>query len=232
MNVCAVIVAAGQGTRLGLSTPKAFIELGGRPLFTYCLGVLAAHPSIGRVVIVGPPERLREMGEIAGATAGAEAKLAVVAGGAERWQSVRNGVAECSAAWEWILVHDAARPFVTRAVVDALLEKARSYLAAVTATPVDDTIRRYRNDRAGETVDRSQLVRIGTPQLFRREDLLRAFAAVAELPSPPTDEAVLMQALGIDVGIAWGDPLNFKVTSPGDLELAQALVARRRAGPR
>jgi 2-C-methyl-D-erythritol 4-phosphate cytidylyltransferase len=126
MNVCAVIVAAGQGTRLGLSTPKAFIELGGRPLFTYCLGVLAAHPSIGRVVIVGPPERLREMGEIAGATAGAEAKLAVVAGGAERWQSVRNGVAECSAAWEWILVHDAARPFVTRAVVDALLEKARS----------------------------------------------------------------------------------------------------------
>jgi len=229
MNVCAVIVAAGQGTRLGLNTPKAFVELGGRPLFTYSLAVLGTHRSVGRIVIVGPPERLREMGEIAGATTGPGAKLAVVAGGAQRWQSVRNGVAECSAAWEWILVHDAARPFVTHAVVDAMLEKARSYRAVVTVTPVDDTIRKFRDDRAGETVDRSQLVRIGTPQLFRREDLLRAFKAAAELPSPPTDEAVLMQALGIEVGIAQGDPLNFHKTSHGDLELAQALVARRRA---
>lgn len=228
MKCCAVIVAAGRGARLGASIPKAFLELAGKPLFAHSLAVFDNHPAIAQIVVVAPADRLRQTAGLA-AEAGVSTPLSIVAGGGERWESVRNGAAECAEHIGWVLVHDAARPFVTPEVVDTLLETADNYRAAVTATEVVDTVRRFDGDRAGETVDRHTLVRVGTPQLFGRDELRRGFELAAELSSPPTDEAVLMQHLGIDVGIAWGDPMNFKITSPRDLELAH-LVAQQHTG--
>ncbi len=155
-------------------------------------------------------------------------KVSIVIGGKERWQSVQSGVAATNAAW--VLVHDAARPFVTGEVIDAVIEKRSAFDCVITTTPEVDTIRMHEGDFAGQTVDRSRLVRVGTPQLFRRQKLLEAFAIAPGpgLAKPPTDEAALMQQHGIQVGIACGDPLNFKITTPADLAIAEALLERRR----
>jgi 2-C-methyl-D-erythritol 4-phosphate cytidylyltransferase len=124
-----------------------------------------------------------------------------------------------------VLVHDAARPFVTRAVVDAVLEKKKRYDCVITATPEVDTLRLANGELAGETIDRSKLVKVGTPQLFRRTVLLKAFASARGLSSPPTDEAVLMQHIGVPVALAAGDQANFKITTPADLAMAEASIA-------
>ena len=222
MTLTAIIVAAGSGSRLGGPTPKGFIRLGRKPLFLYSLEMLLSHKTVAGAVLVVPKgfeSRARKI--VAGS--GIKKKVAIVAGGRERWQSVKNGVRAAST--EWVLVHDAARPFVTKAVIKAVLDKGDGYDCVITATPEVDTVRTCSGGRAGRIVDRSRLVRVGTPQLFRRRVLLKAFAAARDLPSPPTDEAALMQRIRVPVALAAGDPANFKITTPADLAIAEALIA-------
>jgi 2-C-methyl-D-erythritol 4-phosphate cytidylyltransferase len=207
---------------LGGLTPKGFIRLGGKALFLYSLEVLLSHEAVADAVLVVPEGFEPKAKKIITGSRFSK-KVAIVVGGNERWQSVENGVR--AAAVEWVLVHDAARPFVTKAVVDAVLVKKHNYDGAITVTPEVDTIRATSGDLAGEIVDRQSLVRVGTPQLFRRRVLLEAFAAARDCPSPPTDEAVLMQRMGVPVAFAWGDPLNFKITTAADLAMAEALIA-------
>jgi 2-C-methyl-D-erythritol 4-phosphate cytidylyltransferase len=218
----AIIVAAGRGTRLGGELPKAFVELGGLPMVEYSVRRFAAHQSIGEIVLVVQPGQAAEAREILDKNSAAGA---IVNGGEHRWLSVRNGLLACTHPAPWVLVHDAARPFVTEQVITALLDKTSSFDCAVTATPEVDTVRLVDGDRSVETLDRSKLVRIGTPQLFRKDKLAEALALAESMEVPPTDEAILMERMGIAVGIAQGDPLNFKVTTPADLTLARALVA-------
>jgi 2-C-methyl-D-erythritol 4-phosphate cytidylyltransferase len=218
----AVIVAAGSGTRLGADIPKAFVSLAGKPLFLHSLECLATHNSIKSIVLVAPPDMLHEAEKIVSINHFAK-KVSSVPGGKERWQSVQSGVNACAS--EWVLVHDAARPFISQAVIDSVLEKMAVFDAVITVTPEVDTVRHFKDDRAMETVDRSTLVRVGTPQLFRTAMLKKAFLSAERMVPPPTDEAVLMEAMGIPVAIAWGDPLNFKITTQSDLLLAEALCA-------
>jgi 2-C-methyl-D-erythritol 4-phosphate cytidylyltransferase len=218
----AVIVAAGSGTRLGADIPKAFVSLAGKPLFLHSLERLATHNSIKSIVLVAPPDMLHEAEKIVSINHFAK-KVSSVPGGKERWQSVQSGVNACAS--EWVLVHDAARPFISQAVIDSVLEKMAGFNAVITVTSEVDTVRHFKGDRALETVDRSTLVRVGTPQLFRTAMLKKAFLAAERMVPPPTDEAILMEAMGIPVGIAWGDPLNFKITTQRDLVLAEALYA-------
>jgi 2-C-methyl-D-erythritol 4-phosphate cytidylyltransferase len=126
-----------------------------------------------------------------------------------------------------VFIHDAARPFVTHAVIDAVLEQSAKYTAVITATKVVDTVRRFSGDQALETIDRSTLIHVGTPQAFLRSVLIKSFSVAETMKNPPTDEAMLMEHLGIPVGLAWGDPLNFKITTTSDLTLAEALCKRR-----
>ena len=223
-HLCAVVVAGGQGSRLGAAQPKGFVNLGTRPLVSYCLDVFATHPRIDAIVLVAPRSHLESAHSLA---KNCTTPCTVTPGGEERWESVRNGVRCAPQEADWILVHDAARPFVTHAVIDAILEKACTYLGVVTATPITDTVRDFEGDRAGRTVDRSTLVRVGTPQLFHRETLDRAFPRATTLSSPPTDEAVLLEKTGVAVGIAQGNPINFKITTPHDFEIAHALLTTR-----
>jgi 2-C-methyl-D-erythritol 4-phosphate cytidylyltransferase len=223
-SLSAVIVAAGLGTRLGLATPKGFILLGEKPLFLYTLSVLLAHQSVLDAILVVPELHIEQARRII-ADHRFDKKITVVAGGRERWQSVHNGVMACES--EWVLVHDAARPFVTASVIDTVLDKIDIYDCVITAIAETDTIRTRTGDLAGDIVDRSKLVRIGTPQLFRRRVLLQALAQAPNLPSPPTDEAALMQHIGVPVALACGDPVNFKITTPADLAVAEALIAQR-----
>lgn len=220
-KIDAVIVAAGSGRRLGYSQPKAFVPLGGKPLLTYSLEIFLKNKNIDNVILV-VPESLLEHSKTSFQNDNLRVKI--VAGGEERWHSVANGIGASSA--QWVLVHDAARPFVTDQVIEMLIDKRTNFECAITATPEVDTVREYCGDKAGTTLDRGKIVRVGTPQLFLRESLITALNVASQMNPAPTDEAMLMQILGKEVGIAWGDPLNFKVTTPSDLQIAEALVAR------
>lgn len=214
-----IIVAAGSGTRLGLSTPKAFVPLMGKPLLSYSLETFLSHQAINSVILVVPDSMYesanREFSSI---------RVKVTVGGEHRWQSVSKGIDASDA--EWVMIHDAARPFVNAMVIDRILDRISQYDCIITVTPEVDTIRMFAGDEAGETVDRDKLVRVGTPQMFRKEVLCQGLAMAKSMESPPTDEAVLMQQMGVKVGIAWGNPKNFKITTLSDLEIAEALIAR------
>ena len=223
-SIDAIIVAAGSGARLGAELPKAFVSLAGRPMYVYSLLQFAAHTSVGRIIAV-VPEAMVDETRIAIKDLGIAKEILVVAGGKHRWRSVQNGV-NASAA-EWVMIHDAARPFVSTAVIEAVIALSDRYNAVIATTPEVDTIRKFVGDRALETVDRGSVVRVQTPQLFLRENLVSALDHAPFLTSAPTDEAMLMETAGIPVGIASGDPLNFKITTQEDLALAEALCEKR-----
>jgi 2-C-methyl-D-erythritol 4-phosphate cytidylyltransferase len=228
LSVDCIIVAAGSGTRLGAQTPKAFVALAGKPLFVHSLLQFAAHNAVRRIILVVPPAMMKKSRRIVSAVR-LKKELVIVNGGEHRWLSVKNGV-EASQA-EWVMVHDSARPFVTRKVINDVLGGAYKYDAVIAATPEIDTVRYFSDDCAGKTLDRSAIVRVQTPQLFKRRKLLDAFKSAETMIPPPTDEAMLMEAAGIKVGISRGDPLNFKITTREDLVLARAVcknTAKRR----
>lgn len=214
-----IIVAAGSGTRLGLSVPKAFVPLMGKPILYYSLQTFLSHQAVNSVILVVPDSMYESANRD---YAGKRVKVTI--GGEHRWQSVSRGIDLSDA--EWVMIHDAARPFVSNMVIDRLLAMKASYDCVITVTPEVDTIRMYSGDQAGETVDRDKLVRVGTPQMFRKDTLCQGLIRAKSLPAPPTDEAILMQQMGVKVGLAWGDPRNFKITTPSDLEIAEALIAR------
>lgn len=220
----AIIVAAGAGTRLSADHPKAFVSLAGAPLFVYSLRRFDAHAAIDELVLVAPASMHARARSII-ATLSPAKPATVVSGGEHRWQSVRNGLDACDASAEWVLVHDAARPFVSHAVINALLAFRERFRCAFTATPMVDTVRRVKGDTSVETLDRSALVRVGTPQLFHRQSLHDAFARMSD--AAITDEVMLMERTGHAVGVAAGDPLNFKITTPEDLAMAEALCAAK-----
>ncbi|MBN1604472.1 MAG: 2-C-methyl-D-erythritol 4-phosphate cytidylyltransferase [Chitinispirillaceae bacterium] len=218
-QVDAVIVAAGSGTRLGASVPKAFVPLCGSPLVSYSYSVFRTHPAIDNIVLVVPQQLIESSNEMF-----SDPRTMIVAGGKERWESAKNGI-EASGA-DWVLIHDAARPFVSHKVIDSVLSLISNFDCGITATPEVDTIRTYTGNTAGETIDRSKLIRVGTPQLFKRDLLYQLIESAHTLSQIPTDEAMLFQAFGHTIGLAWGDPKNFKITTPEDFEIAEAIIAK------
>jgi 2-C-methyl-D-erythritol 4-phosphate cytidylyltransferase len=219
MIVAAILVAAGDGVRLGADVPKAFVEVAGRTLLQHAVDRFTSHPAVRDVVVAAPPAALDRAGAL---TPG----VTVVAGGADRQSSVACGLAAVGDDVDLVLVHDVARAFVppeviTR-VVDALAEGAD---AVVPAMPVSDTIRSVDAETGdlGGVVDRAQLTAMQTPQGFRRDVLVRAHAAGVGVRA--TDDAALVEALGLHVRAVAGDERAFKITHPLDLAFAE-VVAR------
>lgn len=214
-----IVVAAGRGERLGQD--KAWVPLGGRPLVAHSLGALA-RPPVERVVLVVAAERLA-----AGRALAAQAAVPTIAvvGGARRQDSVRAGLLALGPC-AWVAVHDAARPFADHALLLRTLEAARATGAAVAAVPVQDTIKRVRDGRVVETLARAELWAAQTPQVFRGPLLARAHR---EATTEATDDATLVERLGVPVAVAAGAYVNIKVTTPDDLVLAR-LLWQQRAG--
>ena len=224
-----VLVAAGRGARLGGDTPKQYRRLAGVPVLLHALRPFTAHPDVRQVVVVlpapdaaEPPDFLREL---------AGPALAVVAGGAERAESVAAGLGALAEECRVVLVHDAARPFAERAVIDAVIRHARAGEGAVAAVPVSDTLKEAAEadpSRIARTVPRERLWRAQTPQGFPRELLLRAHAARLAQALPATDDAMLVEACGGTVRLVPDSPRNLKITTPDDLALAECLAGARR----
>ena len=216
-TVGVVVPAAGSGTRLGPGLPKALRLLAGEPLLVHAVRRLRECPSIGPIVVACPPG-----GSTATATLLSAFDVTVVDGGAERQDSVAAGLAALPDV-AYVLVHDAARALVpvsvVEAVVTALLDGAS---AVVPVVPVPDTVKRV--DLSGavlETVPREDLRSVQTPQGFRREVLVAAHAGAAGCL---TDDAGLVEAAGVTVQTVPGAPEAFKVTTPFDLRVAEAVL--------
>ncbi|NTV29290.1 MAG: 2-C-methyl-D-erythritol 4-phosphate cytidylyltransferase [Candidatus Omnitrophica bacterium] len=223
MNAVAIIPAAGRGERLGAHLPKTLVELRGRPVIVHTLAVFERVAGISGVILVVPPEFVDVYRRVV-ERYGMPKVLAVVAGGATRTCSVRNGLSALPSEADYVVVHDGARPLVTVATVERGLHLALQAKALVAAVPVKPTIKVVdpATQVIRQTLDRSLLWEIQTPQIFERALLERAYADGAEA----TDDAALVERLGVPVKVFPGDYDNLKITTPGDMPLAEALLAR------
>jgi 2-C-methyl-D-erythritol 4-phosphate cytidylyltransferase len=234
MRVVALLLGAGRGERFGQRVPKAFVPLAGRPVWLHALEALeraAALDAVIPVVAAGELARFRDVV----AALGPRPKLAPpVAGGRERQDSVRAGLAALPPGAEWVAVHDAARALVRPEAVERVIEAARRTGAALLATPVRDTIKRVAAGRVVETPPRAACWAAQTPQVFRVEILREALAKADAEGFVGTDDAELVERLGVAVSVVEGDRDNLKLTHPEDLVLAERILAARGggAGPR
>lgn len=224
MSVTALLLCAGKGDRLGAGVHKALAPLAGRPLFTWSLDALERTPAIAHIVVVGPVTRLKEMMSTAGLAPG---KIAAWSeGGRERQDSVARGLQVLPERATLVAIHDCARALVTPELIGRVVADALQHGAAIAAVPLADTLKRGALGAIETTVPRQGLWCAQTPQVFRRDWIEAGHAAAAQRA---TDDAALVEALGHRVHLTPGEPLNLKITTPQDLELAEAWLTRTSA---
>ncbi|WP_399552960.1 2-C-methyl-D-erythritol 4-phosphate cytidylyltransferase [uncultured Leifsonia sp.] len=221
-RIAVIVVAAGSGTRLGAGAPKAFVRLAGRTLLERSVHALRGMRTLPQVIVVAPADRLEEAAAVGEAALGSP--VVVVAGGETRQRSVAAGLARLAPSVEVVLVHDAARALTPAALFDAVVDAVEATGGGVVpGLPVSDTIKRV--DEGGtvrETVDRSELAAVQTPQGFPRAQLAAAYEAAT---TDETDDAGLVAAAGHPVTVVPGDAHAFKITTPWDLRRAEELLA-------
>jgi 2-C-methyl-D-erythritol 4-phosphate cytidylyltransferase len=224
-DVAVLIPAGGAGTRLGRRTPKQFLALGGAPILAVTVRRFARHPAVRAIVVAAPAEHVARTRRLLAAAARGAA-LTVVAGGPTRQESVRRALQAAPADAEILVVHDGVRPFITGALVSAVVAAARAEGAAICALPIAETVKRVRDDRVEATLDRSALWAVQTPQAFRAAVLREAHDKAQRDGFVGTDEAMLVERLGHPVRVVRGLESNVKITTPEDLRRARAMVSR------
>ena len=229
MSVGVIIVAAGRGLRMSATVPKQLLDLGGATIVRRSVAAFDTHPRVARMVVVLPSELVASGPSIVGATA---RPCGIAAGGERRQDSVRLGLEALAQDVDLVLVHDAARPFVSAALIDRVIDRARDTGAAVPALPARDTVKHVDPESrvVRATLRRGDIWLAQTPQGFRRDVLASAVALGAEV-ADATDEAMLAERAGHQVAVVEGDAANVKITTPEDLAAARrALAAVPRVG--
>jgi 2-C-methyl-D-erythritol 4-phosphate cytidylyltransferase len=223
MKASAIIVAAGSGTRLGLSTPKAFVSIDRASLLLRTFQTVALIEALAEVV-VAVPASAQKSARTEADISGLQIPVKITEGGATRQDSVRIALMLTSAEASLIVVHDAARPFATPAMFSACIAAAEENGAAVVAIPVGDTLKRVERGAIFATVPRDALWQAQTPQAFRRELLIQAHGWARREGITVTDDADLFERLGFTVQLVQGSSLNFKITTPDDLRMGEAIA--------
>jgi 2-C-methyl-D-erythritol 4-phosphate cytidylyltransferase len=221
-----VIPAAGQGKRMGAGHNKQFIELQSVPVIIHTLRVFDQDPWCKNIILV-INEKEKEQFERLLRRYRIQKVAALVNGGQERQYSVYNGLLAVRDA-DIVLIHDGARPFVTKSLIHRLVEEVQQSGAAIAAVPVKDTIKRVKDFVVTETVERSSLWSVQTPQAFRRSLVIQAHEQAKKAGYIGTDDASLVERMGHDVKIVEGDYQNIKLTTPEDLIFAEAILANRK----
>jgi 2-C-methyl-D-erythritol 4-phosphate cytidylyltransferase len=220
----AILVAAGKGTRMGAGVDKLFLEAAGRPVVAHTWRRFDDAKCIGEIVLVvrkGSREKFKELA----AKYHFRKPFRIVAGGAERQDSVWNGLKALSPGTEIVAIQDAARPCTSGELIAATIDAARETGAAVAAQPVTDTIKESADGRLIQrTLDRSRLWAVQTPQTFRVEVIRRAISAARQKKLVFTDDTAACELIGQPVRLVSGAHPNPKVTVPGDLPLVEALL--------
>jgi 2-C-methyl-D-erythritol 4-phosphate cytidylyltransferase len=224
MKASVIIVAAGSGTRLGASIAKAFVPLHDATLLGINLRVVGQLEAVGEIIVAAPAGMEENARRIASETRTA-IPVKVVAGGPERQDSVRIALAFTSVEAELLAVHDAARPLATPALFASCIREAEAYGAAIVAIPLADTLKRVGERGIEDTIPRVGLWQAQTPQVFRRDLIIRAHRVAQDQGLTATDDADLVERLGVSVKIAEGSALNFKITTAEDLKLAELILA-------
>lgn len=224
-----IIPAAGRSSRFGGIEKKPFVSLDGRPVWQRSAEAFWTRDDVERVyVVIAPEDRDDFKRRFQGLIAFVE-KVKIVDGGAERFESVANALALVPEDVPLVAVHDAVRPLVTGALISDVVRAAAEHGAAMLAVPVADTLKQVdpATNRITGTVPRAGVWQAQTPQVFRRDWLVEAYARRASLAVPITDDAQLIEALGHSVVVVPGAATNFKITTKDDLELADAILKAR-----
>jgi 2-C-methyl-D-erythritol 4-phosphate cytidylyltransferase len=220
-DVAVAIPAGGIGARFGGRLPKQFVAVGGRAILAATVARFARHPRVATVVVAAPWAHVGRARRLL-ARVGGRARVLVVAGGATRQESVWRALQAVPGDPAIVVVHDAVRPFVTRRLIDAVLGAAERTGAALCALPVADTVKRVRDGLVEETVDRSGLWAVQTPQAFRAALLREAHDKARRDGVVGTDDAMLVERLGHPVRVVPGSALNLKITTREDLRRVRA----------
>ena len=226
MNVKVLIPAAGTGRRMGAGTNKQYLELADRPLLARTVDVFERHPLIDSIIIIVSPAEIAYCQEEIVARGNYRKVTAVIAGGAERQDSVYCGLQACQAdADDLILIHDGARPLVNAGIIDRVIDSVQQHAACLTAVPVKDTVKVVQDGCVVDTPERATLWLAQTPQAFRYSLIRSAHDRAAEQGMRATDDAQLAEWAGLKVRVVQGDYRNLKITTPEDLEVAERLLA-------
>lgn len=228
MEFALIIPSAGSGSRSGQQIPKQYVEILGRRVLAHTLGAFAVLPECIEI-IVAIDEAWRDVAE--NCAKGID-RVAFVTGGIDRQDSISNALSHIQSSVELVLVHDAARPCVTRQVIERVVEMATRTGGAIPALPINETVKRV--DSAGliiETLTRAELRAAQTPQGFRRDLLLRAYQHAVSEGATATDDASLVEAYGAEVSIVEGSWENIKITLPEDFKRAEEILSQRQPLP-
>lgn len=225
-SVGVILPAGGKGLRAGAAEPKQFLPLApGKPMLAYAVGTFHALACVKSIVLALPKDRLAEFAGLAET----HPKVRLVEGGPERWVSVRNAFQVLDPKLPYALVHDAARPFVTAAIIRRCLEAVHPAACAIAAVPTPDTVKQVEDDLVTATLDRRGLILVQTPQVFPRKVLEMVYARTWT-GDVPTDEAMMAEQAGYPVRWVPGSYSNRKITGAADLEWARWVAGRLAAG--
>jgi 2-C-methyl-D-erythritol 4-phosphate cytidylyltransferase len=226
-HVAVILPAAGQSSRFGAADKKPFVSVCGRAVWLHAIDAFAGRDDVGQLLVVVAPDDIETFQKRFSADI-AELRIEVVAGGSARFESVANALQRLRPEIDFVAVHDGARPCVTPRLIDEVIGRAAETGAAMLAVPVADTIKRGdASGRVTSTVDRNGLWLAQTPQVFRRDWLIEAYSRREQLGAGITDDAQLVEAAGHPVYLVTGSPANLKITTPGDLVLAFAILKAR-----
>ncbi len=232
-TIAVILPAAGSSRRFGGLQKKTLTTLHGKPVWYRTAELFWSRPDVAKVYLVIHPEDRDDLLRSHGAALGfAEAEL--VDGGAERFESVANALARVPAQVELVAIHDAVRPLVTPTLIQAVFDQARRTGAALLAVPVADTLKEVdeTTHQVRGTRSRAGLWQAQTPQVFRRELLVEAYARRHELTVPITDDAQLVEAFGHPVSVVRSSAMNLKITIPEDFVLAETILCGRESQTR
>jgi 2-C-methyl-D-erythritol 4-phosphate cytidylyltransferase len=218
-RILVIIPAAGSGTRFGGDVPKQFQPLGGKPLVQRAVERFLFDPIVTRVIVPVMEKLVDAVKSSPGE------RVTFVAGGETRLQSVTRGLEASGGEFDLIAIHDAVRPFFSLDTFHATLDAAREHGAAFPGISLPDTVHQIANDAIAKTLDRSVLVAAQTPQCFRADVLREVLARAAREDADATDEAGLAAKYGHHVHLVRGDSMNFKITRPEDLVMAERIWA-------
>jgi len=229
-HTTAIIVAAGEGRRIGGEVPKTYLPVCGRPMVLRTLDQFFSAQAIEEVVLVIAADEflrcetmLRDDSELA------NRRWILQSGGPTRQQSVKKGLEKIGSDTDIVVIHDGARPFVSPALIDRCVQASRDKGAVVVGVPVRDTIKIVSNDRwVQTTLSRSSLWAIQTPQVFRKQWIVEAHDRAAREAFEATDDAMLVERIGKPVFVVDGESTNIKITTPEDVWFAEALLREKR----
>jgi 2-C-methyl-D-erythritol 4-phosphate cytidylyltransferase len=225
--VIAVIPAAGLGTRLGSAKAKQFMDLCGKPMLAVTLEHFQKCDLVDRIVVVVPESDVEYCRYEIVERYSLSKIVKVIVGGQMRQDSVRKGIEAIENSCRWIVIHDGVRPLVTEGLIAKVINAAKEFRAVITGLPVKDTVKEVdERGRVAKSLDRRHVWTIQTPQIFRYEDIHLAHQnALKHGWVGATDDAHLVEKLGIPIEVIEGEETNIKVTTPKDLEFARLLIS-------